>query len=445
MKTIFLKALAFIKDNPSIIYSLVLVIIIPSAFFLNTYLINAKYEAALNKITQKKAVFVESLINNFVKEQLEDNEKLQRWVNEVVRENDEIISLDIIKKQEGTDNFQVVASNKIDLIGQYQNDSVQNSIAWSQPEGVALLSQNEQGRFWNVVKQMVDDSGEKKGLIAIAFSLKDTDALINKTISDSYLVLILIILVVILLISNQARLFGYAIMVAKLKEVDKMKDMFISMASHELRTPLTAIRGYADLLREQKEMLEESRHFADNISASVDRLQNLVNDILEVSRLEGNRVPMEIKVLDPNPIVSGCVEELKLQAQEKNLSLKCKLQEPPALIAVDENKLKQILVNLIGNSLKYTQKGSVEVSTYVKDKEFIITIADTGIGISSEAQAHLFQKFYRVKNKETENIVGTGLGLWITLEITKRMKGNITVESIEGVGSHFNIHFPLAK
>ena len=445
MKNIFLKAISFIKENPSIIYSLVLVIIIPSAFFLNTYLINSNYEADIDKITQRKAVFVESLINNFIQEQLADDVKLQSLVDEIMKENDEIASFSIIKKT--NDGFQVAASNAASLIGQNQNDFIQNVIAWSQPEGVAFLDRNEQGRFWNVTKKISDKAGEKKGLIAISFSLKNTDALINKTIRDSYRILVIIILVVVLLISNQARLFGYAIRLTKLKEVDKMKDMFISMAGHELRTPLTAIRGYIDFLREKKEIAEnaESKHFADNISLSVARLQNLINDILEVSRLEGNRMPMEIKVFNPNPIISQCVEELRIKAQEKNLNLTCQLLNVPMQIKADAEKLKQILINLIGNSIKYTKKGSVDIGTSLKGKEFLITIADTGMGISAENQANLFQKFYRIQNEETRDIVGTGLGLWITLEIAKRMNGNITVESIEGVGSHFYVHLPVAK
>lgn len=447
MKNIFLKAFSFVKDNPSIIYSLVLVIIIPVAFFINTFLINSKYEADIDKITQRKAVFVESLVNNSIKSQLDDNEKLQFSVTEIVKKNEEIISLSIIKKQKESDGFQVVASSDASLIGQRQDDSIQNSIAWSKPEGVALLGSSGQERFWNVTKNIIDDAGEKKALIAISFSLKDTDALINKTIRDSYWILVLLILIIVLLISNQARIFGYAITVTKLKEVDKMKDMFISMASHELRTPLTAIKGNIEFLKEKKEVSadKESKHYADNISFSADRLQNLVTDMLEVSRLEGNNVPMDMKIFNPNPIIFQCVEELKIQAQEKNLNLSCKLSDDATLIKADESRLKQILINLIGNSIKYTINGSVDITTSIKEREFIITIADTGIGISSENQANLFKKFYRIQNKDTENIIGTGLGLWITLEIAKRMKGNITVESIEGVGSHFNVHFPIAK
>jgi signal transduction histidine kinase len=104
-----------------------------------------------------------------------------------------------------------------------------------------------------------------------------------------------------------------------------------------------------------------------------------------------------------------------------------------------------VVVNLIGNALKYTEKGSIKVTASPKGGEFMVTVADTGIGIPSEEQANLFQKFYRVKNEKTKNIAGTGLGLWITMETVRRMKGRITVESIEGVGAHFTVHLLLAQ
>jgi two-component system phosphate regulon sensor histidine kinase PhoR len=256
--------------------------------------------------------------------------------------------------------------------------------------------------------------------------------------------LTIIIITVVLLVANQGRLFGYALTVTKLKEIDKMKDMFISMASHELRTPLTAIKGYTELLKEKKEIQsdEQSGHFLNNISISVERLQDLVNDVLEVSRAEGNRLPMEIIELDPSEIISQSVEEMRSQATAKGLTLDYQPLEAPVVVKADKDRLKQVLINLIGNSVKYTLKGSVEVSVRTKRKELLITIADTGIGISSEDQANLFQKFYRIQNEHTRGVTGTGLGLWITLEIVKKMNGNITVESIEGVGSHFTVHLP---
>ncbi|NLC31156.1 MAG: HAMP domain-containing histidine kinase, partial [Candidatus Moranbacteria bacterium] len=168
-------------------------------------------------------------------------------------------------------------------------------------------------------------------------------------------------------------------------------------------------------------------------------------DMLEVSRLEGNRMPMKIESVDVNKVIGESIEEIKSQAVQKGLALSFDPAENISFVLADGNRLKQVLINLIGNSIKYTPQGSVTVSVGLKDKELGITIADTGIGISSEDQANLFGKFYRIQNDKTKSITGTGLGLWITMEIVKRMKGRITVESIEGVGSHFTVYLPMDK
>jgi signal transduction histidine kinase len=446
MKNVFTKAIEFIKENPRIIYSLVLVIVIPAAFFINTYLINSNYEKNIDLITQRKAVLVENIINNIVSLQNIDDPKIQAMIEKVKNENDEIVSLLIAKPLNEKEKFPIIASSDPNLLGKDLENSTQNSLAWTKPEGVAFLDRNLDGRFWNVTKLLVDESGKKLGLVSISFSLNNTDALVNQTIYRSYWVLIIIIAIVVLLVSNQTRLLGYALTVTKLKEIDKMKDTFVSMASHELRSPLTAIRGYTEFLSDKSASFDkDSQHYITNISISVERLQDLVNDILEVSRVEGNRLPIEITSFDPTEIIAQSIEELRSQAIAKNLALNYKPAEEPVMIDADTNRLKQILINLISNSIKYTEKGSVEISTGVQGKMFAITVADTGIGISSEAQANLFQKFYRVQTEKTKTIIGTGLGLWITQEILKKMNGSISVESIEGVGSHFIVRLPVAK
>ncbi|PIP22932.1 MAG: hypothetical protein COZ91_02465 [Candidatus Nealsonbacteria bacterium CG_4_8_14_3_um_filter_39_7] len=444
MNNIFSNAISFIKENLSITYSLFLVILIPVAFFINSYLINSNYEKNIDKIMQKKAVLVENTINTLIQNQFSDMPAIQSSIDRIMNDNKEIISLSILKPQEGGEEFEIIASGNKNIIGQKQEGQTQNLLAWNNPEGIAFLDRGNDGRFWEVTKSLSDISGKKIGLIDMSFSLKESDALINKTINDSNLILILTILFVILLIANQARLLGYVLTVTKLKEVDKMKDMFISMASHELRSPLTAIKGYLDLLKTEKDAAMVG-HYIENISLSAQRLNNLVEDVLEVSRIEGNRLPIEMTIFDPGPIISQSLEEMRSSAMQKGLALNYVSPQTVLQIKADQDRFKQVLVNLISNAIKYTEKGAISVSVVVKKDKFLITVADTGIGMSSEDQANLFQKFYRIKNDYTKNVIGTGLGLWITLELIKRMQGKITVESIEGVGSHFTVHLPLAS
>ncbi len=147
-----------------------------------------------------------------------------------------------------------------------------------------------------------------------------------------------------------------------------------------------------------------------------------------------------------SPIIGDTVAELKLQADEKNLNL---IYTPHTdklpLINVDEDRFRQVLINLIGNAIKYTKEGSIEVITEEKAKTLEIKVKDTGMGMSAEERKRLFEKFYRVRSKETQKITGTGLGLWITKQIIELMRGTITVDSIENVGTQATLRFPVVK
>lgn len=441
MKHLFLNGVAFVRENPRIIYSLILLVFVPAAFFFNTYSVTSDFEKDIDRITQRKAVLAERIVNTALSEKLNDRAALQEVTHRIVGDNTEILSLAILWPEAGGTLYRVIASSEEETLDQTTGD-IQYMLAWNKPEGIAFLDRDSDGRFWRVTRILYDTAGERAGLVTMAFSLKDTDALVEKTVNDSYIVLLITVVVILLLVSNQARLFGYVLTLNKLKEVDAMKDNLVSMASHELRSPLTAIRGYLDLLQDKNLNLdEEGKKYFSNISHSVTRLNTLVQDMLEVSRLEGNRIPLALTEFNPQELIIQSVEELRSQAIEKGLELQV-LELDPVMVRADEDRTREILINLIGNALKYTAKGSVTVSGKVKEKEYLITVADTGFGISAEDQKKLFQKFSRIQNKNTESITGTGLGLWITHELAVRMGGTITVESIEGVGSHFTLHLP---
>jgi two-component system phosphate regulon sensor histidine kinase PhoR len=228
-----------------------------------------------------------------------------------------------------------------------------------------------------------------------------------------------------------------------------MKDEFISMASHELRTPVTVIKGYAQMMLEESKDLnikKEGIEYLSIINTSTERLGDLIEDLLNVSRIEQGRFKIELKEINAKPIIEETIKEMSFQAKEKNLNLNFEVIENTSdLINADNDKLKQVLINIIGNSIKYTNEGSVDVKISNKENNLIVNIKDTGIGMSAKEREHLFEKFYRVKNKKTQDVVGTGLGLWITKQIIEIMKGSISVDSIEGVGTQVTIEFPLIK
>ncbi len=445
MKELFSRAVAFIRENPGMILSLALVAFIPIAIFFNTFYTVGLFQKNIDIITHEKAILAESIAGQTARKLFANPDEMSKLVADIAADNDDIRLFEILAPTSKGDVFSVLASNNPESIGA-ETSAIKNVLAWSREEGIAELVGTDTERFWNVTKAIRSAEGERLGLISLSFSLAASDALVNASINRSYWVLFLTICIVLLLVSNQTRLFGYALTVQRLKEVDKMKDTFVSMASHELRSPLTAIKGNLEFLTEkhEKTMDEESWHFLSNIITSVDRLNALIGDILEVSRAEGNRLPMTIAAIDPLLIIAGSIEEMRAAATRKSLDLRSALPASLPSVLADPERLKQILVNLLSNAIKYTPKGSVEVTTAIEKKALVITVADTGLGMSSEDQKNLFQKFYRIQNEETKNIVGTGLGLWIVRELARKMKGDITVESIKGVGSHFSVRIPLA-
>ena len=179
---------------------------------------------------------------------------------------------------------------------------------------------------------------------------------------------------------------------------------------------------------------------------AADRLSELVEDLLNVSRIEQGRLSINLAPLDIVPIIEGVIDEMSVQADLKNLRfIYEKPEEALPQLLVDPKRLKQILVNIIGNSIKYTPQGSISVtSVYKPDEKLVeIKVADTGLGMSAKDREKLFSKFYRVKIKETEGITGTGLGLWITKQLVELMSGEILVDSIVDVGTQMTINFPV--
>jgi len=153
---------------------------------------------------------------------------------------------------------------------------------------------------------------------------------------------------------------------------------------------------------------------------------------------------MNLQLTAVGPIITDTVKELKIQANEKKLNLEYQApaKELPS-IKIDPERFKQVLINLIGNAIKYTQQGKVEIFVEVKNNLLEIRVKDTGIGMTSEERKRLFAKFYRVQNEITEKVTGTGLGLWITKRIVELMRGTITIDSIKGSGTQATLNFPV--
>lgn len=437
------KIIDFFKKNIGLIYSVGLIFIIPMILFFFVFFTLSRFEKNFNHLLQTKALLLENVVASFWQEKELDFSLAQKQIETIIEKNSDVAEIQLVAfSQEDNEKRIIVAASNKDLIGTESSDQ-QDFWALSLNEGVAVLSTEGNIRFWKVAKKIKNFNGQDL-VIKTSLSLKEVDEAFQANLNYTYWMLTLVSLVLILLVTNYARLSRYVFLFNKVKEVDEMKDDFISMASHELRTPLTAISGYIDLLSSGENSFKDNeKKYLSNIKTSTDRLKNLVNDILEVSRLEQNRVPFKLVEFSVVNFLEKIVDSFQPSAEEKNLKLSFKnLLTENDLILADSARLEQVLINLIGNAIKYTSQGRVDVSSYEKDGKILISVEDTGLGISAEGQKNLFTKFYRVKTTQTEKIMGTGLGLWITKQLVEKMKGEISVESIEDKGTKFIVAFP---
>jgi signal transduction histidine kinase len=239
---------------------------------------------------------------------------------------------------------------------------------------------------------------------------------------------------------------------ARLKELDKLKDEFLSIASHELRTPMTAIRSYLwlALSKNKGEMSDKQKFYIERSYSSTERLIKLVNDLLSVSRIEGGRIDLVFENIDLDKVIEDTIIEILPRANELGISINVDPHDRPPLVSADQDKIKEVLINLMGNSLKFTPKGgAITIILEKKDDTMIVHVKDNGQGIAPENISKLFQKFNLIKDSYTVNnniFQGTGLGLYICKSVINLHGGEIWVESEgKGKGSVFSFTLKISK
>jgi len=231
----------------------------------------------------------------------------------------------------------------------------------------------------------------------------------------------------------------------RLRELDGLKDEFVSLVSHELRTPLTSIRGYLELVLDGAggSLTEEQDRFLRVVERNADRLLGLVGDLLFVAQVDAGRLPLEFDDLDLAQVAAECVEGARPAAEAKGLELI--LDAPPLAVKGDRGRLDQLLGNLVSNAVKFTPDGGrVTVRVSAEDEGALIEVSDTGIGVPEAERDQLFTRFFRSSTATEHAIPGTGLGLVIAKAIAEAHGGQIAVESRQGVGTTFKVTLPLA-
>jgi len=240
---------------------------------------------------------------------------------------------------------------------------------------------------------------------------------------------------------------GQAILYTRVQEATKLKSEFLASMSHEFRTPLNAIIGFSDMLLSENfgELNEKQKKFMDNVALSGKHLLRLVNDILDLSKVESGNLALDYEMFDVNFAIFETVSVLKSMAIKKNISIETKFEEN-IIINADIGRFKQIMYNLLSNAVKFTEdNGKILINSIFADDNLKIEVIDTGIGISAGNRDKVFQEFRQIDSSYARKQDGTGLGLALSKKLVEMHKGYIDFESEEGKGSKFWFVLPEAK
>jgi signal transduction histidine kinase len=230
----------------------------------------------------------------------------------------------------------------------------------------------------------------------------------------------------------------------QLQEAAKLKSHFLAIVSHELRTPMNAILGFSQLLLRNPyhQLAPQARSMVERILDSGRHLLTLIDEMLDLTRLEGGRLELTLEQFKLADLVTAVTEELRCLAEQKNLTLDVYIKLENPIVINDSSRVRQILVNLVANAIKFTNTGGICVEVLEEQDQVALVVKDTGIGIPEADLEHIFKEFRQVNQSITRQHGGTGLGLAIADQLVQLMKGTIKVESKLGEGSTFRVELP---
>ncbi|MFH0818802.1 MAG: ATP-binding protein [Patescibacteria group bacterium] len=238
--------------------------------------------------------------------------------------------------------------------------------------------------------------------------------------------------------------------VTKEREVQKMKSEFVSIVSHQLRTPSSAVKWYLETMLENRRGNKMNHWQVEHLEQayqSNERMINLINDLLNVSRIESGHLKMDFQAVSLADVFSSVIKEMENFARANNVEIDCQIcKNKSPLVYIDQEKVRQVIQNLVNNAIKYTKgKQRVVLNAKKQNNMLKVWVRDHGIGVPKDQEKHMFERFFRADNAITSQTEGSGLGLYIAKKILALHKGDIWLESKEGQGSTFYFTLPLAK
>lgn len=439
------------REKREIVYSIAVLVAVPLLVIVNTLLLVRSTSAALNGELRREASVTNSVIAQSSLSYLQEKnyDLLSAYLNKLEKSEPTLMHTMVIL--DGVDGLKIIArsdSAPSKLTTVFETTA---ELTASRKMPIAALvntfdRNKNQAQAWNVMTPIVDSNGDRVfGFISSSILTTEAQMEIDKIYLRAFIILAASVLLIFGLLFRYFRLVGYIQLLAKQRELNQTMSDFLSVATHELKAPTSIIKGYLSNVMDGvagpigadvKKQLEVAM-------AQTERLNDLVKDLLNVSRVDQGRIEYNFVPVDTVKIISLIVDNYRPIAAEKGLKLIYEPVEGLPMVRADEGRVQEIFTNLIDNAIKYTAEGSVTITQRIEQDKLSTSIRDTGFGMSPEAKQRLFQRFYRVQTAQTQNISGTGLGLWIIKQYATAMKGSIDVESMEGVGSNFIVKLAI--
>ena len=432
--SIFAEGLAVLRTNSRLLFVALLIFVFPLLF---VFIAQNFFDAAYTNIqtSEKRRVgILQDALALLVENQASTSiESLHTFSEEQQKQNPDITEIKIVQKT--TEGYLIRDSLEKNSIGTLDQDVVLYQ-SGAVPGQSLIFEYSEGGeRKWRVVRS-TNGRDSTAYFVVTMHTFKSIDSVMAARRQESYFGLTAIFIFLFALAYWFSRQIDWQKKYLRIQSKMDDRDLFTNMIAHEFRTPLTAINGYNSFLAESTNLSLDEKGYVNVIQTSTARLLALVNDFLEVARIQSGKMELERTPTDIQTIITGVVDVLKPMAVEKGLMLFYKPLAVPVMYKTDSKRLHQALQNIVSNSLKYTDKGSVEIVTEITPLTVTIRIKDTGMGIGADDQHKLFAPFSRVGGVEKTATTGTGLGMWITKQLIELLGGTIAVESIKGVGTH---------
>lgn len=435
----------YIQKHPQLLMTLLLMIVIPVAFLVSGQQFLTAARENQERLEKDRVGIIQDMLASFLNATDFNHERIQHELEYLASLNPDITKLRIAKREGSL--IRVVAALDHESINTLLDDASAKTyrIGNASPNESFISPLAYEGvRYWQSFRLVQQESSDDY-YIFMETSLAHIDALFASRIRTAYYWLIGLVVFILLLVVRHVRIIDYGYLYRETKKANEMKDLFTNMIAHELRAPLTAMRGYASMIREQKQFDESTRVHATRIEESASRLVLIVSDLLDVARIQSGKLSVANESVPVAEVITGVVEALSVSAKEKGVTITHEGVHTDVHVLGDEKRLFQAFTNVVSNAIKYTKQGSITIGLEERSDRVEVRIKDTGMGISAENQQKLFAPFFRAEGDAMAGITGTGLGMWITKQLIELMGGSISVESIKGVGTHVVVVLPIAK